>query len=245
MTDATFDADLGELRTQTARLLETAARLDDEALRGPSLCTGWTRAHVLAHVTRNARAMRNLVATVQGTPTPMYASQEARDADIEQGARQSRVELLAELRTSAEELDRALAGLDDTARAATTQVGGGRTLSGAQLPWHRLREVAWHHVDLDAGYSFADAPAELVGRWFEEQVAELRADADTPSMCLRTNERDVVSFGDGQPTVSASRAGLLLWLLRDRADQIDAPAHDRLPRLGPTTPDPTHEEDPQ
>ncbi|MCH8613077.1 maleylpyruvate isomerase family mycothiol-dependent enzyme [Arsenicicoccus dermatophilus] len=245
MTDATFDADLGALRAQTARLLDTASSLDDEALRGPSLCTGWTRAHVLAHVTRNARAMRNLVATVQGTPTPMYPSRQARDADIEQGARQSRDELLAELRTSAEELDQVLAGLDDAARAATAQVGSGHTLTGAQLPWHRLREVAWHHVDLDAGYSFADAPAELVGRWFEEEVAALRADADTPSMCLRTDERDVVSFGDGRPTVSASRAGMLRWLLRDRADQIDAPAQDRLPRLRPTTPNPTHEEDPQ
>ncbi|WP_050348381.1 maleylpyruvate isomerase family mycothiol-dependent enzyme [Arsenicicoccus sp. oral taxon 190] len=248
MTDATaqqpaaFLAELQLLRRETDRLLDTGGRLDDAALQAPSLCRGWTRAHVLSHITRNARAMGNLVATVEGTPTPMYPSRAERDADIERGAGATRQTLLEELRTSAEELGAAFAGMPPAALAQSAQAGNDPAamtrLTGADLPAHRLREVVWHHVDLDAGYTFADAPEAAVRRWFEEAVADLRQSPDVPAMTLRTDERDVVAFGDGRPTVSGPRAGLLLWLVRDRPDQVAAPPRDQLPHLSPD-----HQED--
>src|SRR3569833_847956 len=68
------------------RHLATAVgRLVDEDLARPSLLPGWDRAHVLAHVANNADALINLLTWARtGVETPMYASQEARDAGIEE-----------------------------------------------------------------------------------------------------------------------------------------------------------------
>ncbi|WP_241780552.1 maleylpyruvate isomerase family mycothiol-dependent enzyme, partial [Streptomyces wadayamensis] len=79
MTDPVRD--LTRLDEATARLLTVAGTLDDAALAEPSRLPGWTRGHVLSHLARNADALLNVVAG-----RPMYASAEARDADIEAGA---------------------------------------------------------------------------------------------------------------------------------------------------------------
>ena len=50
-----------QLDDATQRLLSTARVLAEPDLRAPSLLPGWSRAHVLAHVARNADAMRNLL----------------------------------------------------------------------------------------------------------------------------------------------------------------------------------------
>jgi len=240
MTDAPAQqhaADLALLRVESARLVATVEALGADGIRHPSLCEGWSRAHVISHVSRNARAMLNLVATVEGDPTPMYPSREERDADIERGAASSYDDLLTELRDTSQQIVDALAAMPEAALTQTAQAGNDPAamtrLAGADLPGHRLREVVWHHVDLDAGHTFADAPPQAVRRWFDEAVADLRADARCPSMTLRTDERDVVAVGDGRPTVSGPRAGLLLWLLRGPPDQIVAPSPDQLPDLTP------------
>src|ERR1700733_15569183 len=86
----------------TQRLLDTARALAEPALRAPSLLPGWTRAHVLAHLARNADAMRNvLVGAGAGEERPAYDSQDARDDDIERGASQTAKELMADLADSA------------------------------------------------------------------------------------------------------------------------------------------------
>ena len=45
----------------TQRLLGTARLMTDEDVRQPSLLPGWTRGHVLAHLARNADALRNVL----------------------------------------------------------------------------------------------------------------------------------------------------------------------------------------
>src|ERR1700685_941812 len=86
----------------TQRLLGTARVLAEPDLRAPSLLPGWTRAHVLAHLARNADAMRNLlVGARSGTDRPAYASAAARVADIEAGALRKPADLLADLADSA------------------------------------------------------------------------------------------------------------------------------------------------
>ncbi len=67
----------------TQRLLSTARLITDSDLRQPSLLPGWTRGHVLAHVARNADAMRNLqVGARSGEDRQAYPSAQAREADI-------------------------------------------------------------------------------------------------------------------------------------------------------------------
>ncbi len=70
-----------------AHLRGLMVRLADEAFVAPSALPGWSRAHVLSHVARNADALGKLVETaLTGEVVPMYASPEARDGDIEAGA---------------------------------------------------------------------------------------------------------------------------------------------------------------
>jgi uncharacterized protein (TIGR03083 family) len=55
-------------------LRATVAAIPDTALDQPSRLPGWTRQTLLAHVTRNADALVNLLAWAStGVPTPMYA----------------------------------------------------------------------------------------------------------------------------------------------------------------------------
>ena len=85
MTDALPHLD--ETVVATARFLGTLSDLTDEDVRAPSLLPGWTRAHVITHVARNADALCNVLHGAQaGELRAMYASQEQRDADVEAGA---------------------------------------------------------------------------------------------------------------------------------------------------------------
>ena len=81
---------LASVGAATGRLLATTAALADPEVREPSLLPGWTRGHVLSHIARNADGLINLLRWAHtGTQIPMYASQQARDADIEAGAGRS------------------------------------------------------------------------------------------------------------------------------------------------------------
>ena len=77
---------MGEVDAATSRLLRTAASFDTADLAAASLLPGWTRGHVLAHLARNADGFVNLLTAARtGEALPMYASLEARTADIEAG----------------------------------------------------------------------------------------------------------------------------------------------------------------
>ena len=64
------------------------AGIDDSEFTSPTELPGWTRAHVVAHLSANAEAVGRLVHwAATGEPTPMYSSMEQRNADIESGSR--------------------------------------------------------------------------------------------------------------------------------------------------------------
>ena len=86
---------LDHLPAATTALLATAAEMDD--LAAPSLCGGWSRAHVLSHLARNADGLMRLVRAAGGSGETMYDSAQSRDADIEAGAARSRDLILADL----------------------------------------------------------------------------------------------------------------------------------------------------
>jgi maleylpyruvate isomerase len=56
-TSSHLSDNLTLLAHETGLLIRTAAGLDDGTVRAPSLCEGWTRAHVLSHIARNADAL--------------------------------------------------------------------------------------------------------------------------------------------------------------------------------------------
>ena len=84
-----------------AHLRGMMTRMGDDAFFKPSGLPGWTRAHVLTHVARNADAMVNLVTWARtGVQTPAYVSRDARDADIETGAGRTPAEIRDDLVSS-------------------------------------------------------------------------------------------------------------------------------------------------
>ena len=91
---------------------------------------------------------------------------------------------------------------------------GGVKVAGGQLPTLRLLEVVFHHVDLAAGYTFAEADAGFVKRAIAIGVGRFSARDKTPSVTLRSDEGDRWSMGDGVQEVTGTSAALLLWLAR-------------------------------
>jgi maleylpyruvate isomerase len=216
-----FRADLAAVDRETDRLLTAARGLDPASVEAPSLCVGWTRGHVLSHLSRNADALLNLVTNATtGSTTPMYASPQSRDGDIEAGAHRPMAEQVSDLETSADRFRAAAAGLTDEVADVTLAARNNTSVRARYLPFMRLRELVYHHVDLDAGFTFADADDALVLSFLEDSVRRLRANPATPSMTIRTDEGDAWSIGDGRPTVSGPRAAVLGWLTRGLTDGV-------------------------
>ena len=64
---------LDEMAEATDRLLAGLDRLTERDVRGPSLLPGWTRAHVLTHLARNADGLAVLAHNARtGEDRPMY-----------------------------------------------------------------------------------------------------------------------------------------------------------------------------
>ena len=209
--------DLALVADHTARLIATARSVDDVA--ADSLCVGWTRGHVLTHVARNAEAVGRLAQwAVTGEPQPMYpGGTQARDADIAAGAGRPRSEQVDDLVSTAESLAPRLEALSGPLAADRVEMRGGLEVDALTLPFLRLRELVFHHVDLDAGFTFEDVEDDLLRRFIDDAVVRLRRHPDAPRLELRSSTGGSWSVagarGDGV-TVTGTSGGLLLWLAR-------------------------------
>lgn len=195
----------------TRRLIRTMDALDDGAYAEPSGLPGWSRGHVLAHLALNAEGLAGaLSGIVNGEPTTMYSSEEARDFDIAALAGEEPAEIRARLMAASTELADAIAAMPpDAWEGDVERTPGGRRFPAALVPTMRLREVEIHHADLDAGYSHADWSPDfcaaligsVAGRPGEPAFVAVATDADGRW------ER-----GTGGPIVSGSLADLGWWL---------------------------------
>ena len=76
---ARLHSDLSRLGRETDMLLATVESLADDEMTVPSLCEGWTRADVIAHLASSGRALVKLIDwATSGEERPLYASSEAR-----------------------------------------------------------------------------------------------------------------------------------------------------------------------
>ena len=176
-----MDAALRELSDQidqaTQRLLDIARVIAEPDLRAPSLLPGWTRAHVVAHVARNADAMRNLLVGVRtGQDRPAYPSAAAREAGIEDGAGLRASELMSDLAGSAMALRTVARQLPDEGWLVPVRILDSDPFPAGQLLTRRLVEVELHHCDLGAGYGPADWPAVFAAMELAEPMRSWRQD---------------------------------------------------------------------
>ncbi len=208
-----------------AHLRGLMVRMGDDAFRAPSLLPGWTRAHVLTHVARNADAMINLVTWAKtGERTPAYPSRERRDADIEAGATRDPEEIRADVVDSSDRLADAVRTMTEQAWAAEVESPQGIRFPAAVIPWSRAREVWIHAVDLDVGASFADMPPPMLTVLITDVAAGLSTRPGCPRMELQdTGTGTTVEAGPGPDgpdgpagdlgTVRGPAADLVAWLL--------------------------------
>jgi maleylpyruvate isomerase len=150
----------------------------------------------------------------------MYASREARRADIEAGAGRSAADLAADVQATAIAFAAEAASLPDEAWAAQVQGLTGPPIPGRGVLDWRLREVEIHHVDLAVGYRPGDWPGEFVTASLPGVAGEFAGREDTPSCLLQPDGSGLGPFQigpeqtTGQPVlVRGSPASLLAWLI--------------------------------
>jgi len=166
-----------ELDTATQRLIDEARLMTGADLRGPSLLPGWSRAHVLAHLARDADAMRNLLIGARaGQDRPAYASPQARDADIGTWAAAGATELVDDLASSAMALRTLARQLPEAAWRYQVQVLDSPRFPASQLLTRRLGEVELHHCDLGIGYSHHQWSAMFAAIELGEPLRSQRAE---------------------------------------------------------------------
>jgi maleylpyruvate isomerase len=199
-----------------AHLRGLMARMADDAFPAPSLLPGWSRAHVLTHIARNADAMGNLLTWARtGIVTPAYASDEARDADIEAGATRPAAEIRADVVASSDRLAAAARAMPEAAWSAVVRTRQGWELPASEVLWWRAREMWIHAVDLDVGASIADLPAPMLRELVGDVVRGVGAKEGCPPLVLRaTDGPGAWALGDGSAgEVRGTTAGLATWAL--------------------------------
>ncbi|MFK5633418.1 MULTISPECIES: maleylpyruvate isomerase family mycothiol-dependent enzyme [unclassified Ornithinimicrobium] len=212
---------LALLEVETSRLLATARRLDSADLAGASLCAGWSRAHVLTHLARNADALLNLVRwAVDGRERSPYSSDEARAAEIEAGASRERDEIVTDLEQTAHRFAAEAEALRGPAGDSQVRSRTGTPVTGAQVVAMRLLEVVFHHVDLDAGYGFDDADPVWVERTLRRGIRQWEGGSLVPGLTVRPDGMDPLPVGGGGPVVRGTPGQVLLWLARGVDDGL-------------------------
>lgn len=221
--------DLASVQDATDRLLDAVAKLDNAAVTDESRLPGWTRGHILAHLARNADALVNVL---EGRP--MYASPEARDADIERDAPRPLDAQIADVRTSAARFQEVGEVPADWSR--TVELRNGVTDSASRVPFRRWVEVELHHVDLGIGYELEDLPAEFVEREIGFLAERFSGHPDVPPTRLTDGTRawSTGREADGPTvTVTGAPADLLGWLAGRRDGSALTVAGGALPALPP------------
>lgn len=207
------------LATESERLIATADQLGEAELREPSLCAGWSRAHVLTHLARNADALVNLVRwAADGRERPAYPSETVRAAEVELGAGRSRTDIMSDLVASEERFRAEAEVLTGPAGEAVVRSRVGTPVTGAQVVAMRLLEVVFHHVDLRAGYTFDDADPPWVARTLQRGVRQW-ADPGV-GLTLLPAGLDPLELGGGGAQVRGTPGSLLLWLARGDASGL-------------------------
>lgn len=172
---------LAEVRASTSALLAglDVERWTDTDVRAPSVLPGWTRGHVLTHIARNADGIAaTLAGALRDEIVPRYPGGGAgRDADIEAGAGRGAVELIADVRDSADRLDRVYGAVADASGWDLTTENGRPAHTWLNARW---REVEIHRADLRGAFGASGWPATFVGYLLPRLAGEVSIRTSQP-----------------------------------------------------------------
>ncbi len=223
---------LAQLEAGTRRLIRTVDALPDQQWAQPSLLPGWSRAHVVAHLTLNAEGLSGALEGIhERRPVPMYASDSARDSDIAALATTStsrlRDRFLASTTVIGEWVEELASNLESQVVERTP---GGRSFQAGEVGLMRLREVEIHHADLGLDYTAADWPPEFVVLLLSSRSTH----HDGVGFVAHATDLDQSwTFGSGGPTVSGAGSALAWWVTgRGSGDGLTSD-DGRVPRMEP------------
>ncbi|MFF2316893.1 maleylpyruvate isomerase family mycothiol-dependent enzyme [Arthrobacter sp. NPDC058097] len=163
MTAITPDALLAELHKAADAVSSLAAKLTEADVPAPSALPGWTRGHVLAHISGISNAMaRQLEYAARGETVELYdGGYDGRTKAIEMSAGHALEQHRADLDSALQRALRAFDSLDEGDAAADTgsdaraggwrapiSYRGGVVLDGGFALW---RELVIHASDLNTG----------------------------------------------------------------------------------------------
>lgn len=204
------------LTEATARLgaaVDEAAAAGDDAFRRPSLLPNWTIGHLVTHLARNADGLGGVLAGAgRGEQVPMYASPQARDADIEAGANRNTAAIVADFHSTAVAFAQNIDKTPAPVWLATVDLGRGGPTTAEVVLSARLAEVEMHHHDLgvDAGLALLDdnQAQELIAALLRSYVRT----RDVTGLTLAPDGGTPIDLGDGGPAVAGSAVDLIGWL---------------------------------
>ena len=220
MTAPQYDTAVEWWKTGESTVAGHVERLTDDELRAPSALPDWSRAHVVAHVARNADALVNLLDWAHtGVETPMYPSREARNAGIDETAALSAVDLKADYAEACRHFAEAVESTPAEAWSATLRNMQGGEIPATAVPWMRAKEVWVHGVDLAAGLTFADLPTDCAAALVDDVLALFAARDEAPDVTLVATDLDR-SWGSGAETVEGPVGAIAAWLTRGDASGL-------------------------
>lgn len=234
MTSAPGADALRHLIDSTTALTRSVDALTEEQMRGPSFLPGWSRAHLIAHLALNGEGLAGVLkGLAHDQSVPMYRSDEARDADIEDLATAEPADLRDRLMAAGTAFAEAMQRVPEQAWARVVlRTPGGPSFPASAVPSMRHREVEIHHVDLDIGYRPADWSARFVEDLLDA-VSIHRLDDGPFTVRAVDLDREWAVGGSGETFVSGPGADLGWWLTgRGDAGGLSVDGGP-LPRLGP------------
>ena len=147
--------DIEAMQASHARLTNALRAMEPADPRIPTELPNWSIGHVMTHIARNADSTIRMLA---GLPQ-YWKGVESRASDIELGAGRSWDELVDDVVTTNDAVDRCM-------REVSNWTGSVRATTAVRpkvtVPEMRRREVEIHHVDLGLGYAFSDLPSDFV-----------------------------------------------------------------------------------
>jgi maleylpyruvate isomerase len=221
------------LDSGTRRLVRSVDKMTDEEWKQPSLLPGWSRAHVVAHLTLNAEGLSAALEGVhEGRAVPMYRSQEARDSDIASLGTTSIPALRDRFLSSTTVIGEWVDELADNLEATTIQrTPGGRAFPAGDVGVMRTREVEIHHADLGLDYTSTDWPADFVVLLMDSRSGTEHAGA--PFVAHATDLGRSWQFGTGGPTVSGAASALAWWVTGRGTGEGVTSDDGQVPRMEP------------
>jgi maleylpyruvate isomerase len=199
---------------------DLVAGLSDEELAAPSRLPDWTRAHVVAHLARNADALTNLLDWARtGVEKRMYPSREDRNAGIEATAALPPDELRADYAAASARLTDAVGAMPAERWTAEVRTMLDRPVPGTEVPWMRAKEVWVHGIDLHAGLDFGDLATDYCTALVDDVLGLFAEQGQSIEVTVRATDVDR-TWGAGGAEISGPVSAVAAWLTRSDASGL-------------------------